>query len=476
MSDTRLRALLATTLIVAVVLRFIALQSGLWYDEIVTLVASARNPLAQIVTEYPALNAHPLYSVLAHASMVTFGESAWSLRLPACVLGIMSVVMVYLLGSRLTNSIEAWAGVAVLTTSYHHIWFSQNARGYTLMGFLTLAATFLLLRIYQHDRRSDYVLYALTAAAGVYTHLTMVFVIVGHALAVVGGQMIGWAPANRRSIRPFLWMFAAAALLSVLEYAPFISSVLEKMTAEAPRKAAEVATASWALGETIRSVLVGAGVPAAIVGGVFAVAGGVSLWRRQPLAIALLIMPAVVTVAGIVVLGQPLRPRFLFFLSGAAAVFVGRGIGAAVEAATSFKVLSRDSSTAAIAACTLLLAAASAVALPYNYRVPKQDFDGAVRFLAVEETGGAEIVAAGPACLPFERYYGKTWRCLTTPDDWRRVQSTRSRVLVAYTLAEHIEDAALRSMVRSDCSPVHVFPGSLGQGDITVCEARKARP
>src|SRR5687767_5805522 len=74
-------------IVLAAVLRFISLDSGLWYDEIVTLVVSARKPIAQILTEFPDVNAHPLYSVLAHVSIHGFGESAWSLRLPAALFG-----------------------------------------------------------------------------------------------------------------------------------------------------------------------------------------------------------------------------------------------------------------------------------------------------------------------------------------------------------------------------------------------------
>ena len=60
----------------AAALRLVGLQSSLWHDEIVTLVLSARLPVARIVTEFPDVNLHPLYSLFAHATMTLFGESA----------------------------------------------------------------------------------------------------------------------------------------------------------------------------------------------------------------------------------------------------------------------------------------------------------------------------------------------------------------------------------------------------------------
>jgi mannosyltransferase len=468
---------LVATVLVAAALRLFGLQSGLWYDEIVTLVESARRPLAQILTDYPALNVHPLYSVFAHASIATFGESAWALRLPACVFGIASVAMVYVLGSRLIPRAEAWAGAAVLATSYHHIWFSQNARGYTLMGLLTLVSTLLLLRAWESGRRRDYVIYALICVAGVYTHLTMVFVVVGQAAVLLVGRVIGWRAVSGRPLGPAIWALAGAALGSALAYAPFASSVLKWMNADDPREAAEVATASWAVSEAIRSMLSGSGVVAALAGGAIAAVGAISLWRRQPLAFALLTMPAAVTGVAIVGLGQPLRPRFFFFLSGAAAMFVGRGIGAIWG-----WILRADRSRAAltptlgVVACTSALVAASAVSLPRNYRLPKQDFDGAVRFLESWETRGALITSSGPACWPFTFYYGKAWKCLNDVDDWQAIGADPHRVFIAYTLSDHIEDPKLRLLVRSECPVVQTFPGTLGQGDILVCEVHPERP
>jgi mannosyltransferase len=467
-------AALVATILLAAALRIAGLQSGLWYDEIMTLVLSVRHPLHQILTEFPGVNQHPLYSVLAHASIASFGESAWTLRLPACIFGIASVVMVYVLGVRLTTRVEAWAAAAVLATSYHHVWFSQNARGYTLLAFLTLLATHYLLRAGQTGRAADYAVYALACAAGIYTHLTMAFVVAGHVVVVLVGRAVRWRPSFQQPLAPVFWAWTGAAVLSVAAYAPFASSVLTAMNAEAPRQAAKVATASWALAEAVRSLLSGAGVFAALAGGALALIGALSLYRRQPLAFALLTLPGVVTGVAIVALHQPLRPRFFFFLSGAAAIFVGRGIGAALDALAGTRVSGRPGvRMAAVVTCTVALVAMSVPALTQNYRLPKQDFDGAIRFLDGAEGQGAQVTSAGPACLPFETYYRKSWPCLRHPDDWRAISVQPHRVLVAYTLADYFEDPALADSLRATCVPVQRFAGTLGGGDIVVCEARR---
>ena len=464
---------------VAAALRLYGLGSGLWYDEIVTLVESARPPLASIVTDFPGVNAHPLYSVLAHGSITAFGESSWALRLPAALFGIGSVWAAFTLGRRLTSPAEAWAGALLLAVSYHHIWFSQNARGYTMMGFFALGSTISLLRAAESGRRRDYVLYALACAAGVYTHLTMAFVVAGHAVVILGGRIVGWRPALGHPWKAVTLSWIGAAAVAGALYAPFLPGLAAHFGAARPVTAANVATGGWAISEALRSVLSGAGVPAALAGGLVAAIGTWSLWRRAPLGTALLVMPAVVTVAAIVALGQPMRPRFFFFLSGAAAVFAGRGFGALAGAFARRRGSGgAPASTAAIIAGALVLAAASGAALARNYQIPKQDFDGAVRHLEGEEAAGARVAAAGPACFPIARYFNKTaWPCLETAADLASFATAPGRAIVVYTLGDYIDDPELRRQLPATCREVRRLPGTLGGGDMVLCDpsGREAR-
>ena len=48
---------------------------------------------------------------------------------------------------RRDDSVHTLAAAGLLTVSYHHVWFSQNARAYTALLFFTLIATTLCLRM-----------------------------------------------------------------------------------------------------------------------------------------------------------------------------------------------------------------------------------------------------------------------------------------------------------------------------------------
>src|SRR6185436_4222115 len=120
--------------VLAFALRLPGLNSCMWLDEILTMVRFARPPAWQILTTFPDQNQHMLYSLLAHGSISLFGDQVWALRLPSVFFGVASIWALFLLGRKLIGEKQALAASALMTVSYHHIWFSENARGY--MGLL----------------------------------------------------------------------------------------------------------------------------------------------------------------------------------------------------------------------------------------------------------------------------------------------------------------------------------------------------
>src|SRR5215510_12901781 len=132
---------LAFLCLLALVLRLWRLDTDLWHDEVLTLLDFVRTPIGEIVTRFPAQNQHMFFSVLSRFSISLFGESPWALRLPSVMFGAGSVWALFLLGRRLLGAREALMASALMTVSYHHVWFSQNARGYMGLLFFTPLTT-----------------------------------------------------------------------------------------------------------------------------------------------------------------------------------------------------------------------------------------------------------------------------------------------------------------------------------------------
>ena len=287
----------AVICIVAVLLRTIHANAGLWFDEIITIEYFVRRPLVSIATDYAFANNHVLNSVLAHLAVAALGEQPWVVRLPAIAFGIAGVWAFWFVASRLWMRSTAAAGTALFAVSYHHVYYSQNARGYSALMFFALAAAGLQLRLADEGRdtpRHAAALgagYAAAIGVGLYAMLLMAFVAVGHGIVLL---------ATRR-FRALMWLTAGAAL-ALLLYAPMAGSLLRYYRAHPEETGFALLSVTF-----LRAV------------GVLAVAGLVAapvalfllarLARRHAFATALLVTPLVLNVAIPLVRGQGVYPR-----------------------------------------------------------------------------------------------------------------------------------------------------------------------
>jgi mannosyltransferase len=78
---------------------------------------------------------------------VWLGESPWTLRLPALVWGAASIPALYYFGRQITHRREAFLATLFMVANCQHVWFSQNARGYTglVLGALLTSSLFVQL-------------------------------------------------------------------------------------------------------------------------------------------------------------------------------------------------------------------------------------------------------------------------------------------------------------------------------------------
>ncbi len=451
--------------LLAAVLRVIGLNGGLWYDEVITLTQSVRLPLYDIVTAFPGNNQHTLFSVLSHLSIQMLGEHAWSLRLPALVLGVATVPALFWFGRQFCGRTEALLACVLLSVSYHHVWFSQNARGYSALAFLTLLSSWLLLRLLRGGRTIDAVWYGLSAALGVYAHLTMVFLVISHALlGAAAGFLGGRDETMMRRWRLAALGFALAGVFTLVLYSPVMLDVKQFFVDRATP--ATVATPVWAASELVRGLRIGLGAGlGALAAGVLLLAGLRSYLRQSAFIVGMFLLPGAMTVAAAVGLQRPIFPRFLFFSIGFGLLIVVRG---ALEVG---RWLGRRQARIAGPAIVAVMAAVSMVSLIPNYRYPKQDFEGAMRFADSARSEAEPVVTVGLATDVYRDYYQRSWRGVTSLDELEDVRSIGQRVWVLYTLERYIESRTpdLMQTLRDECTEAGVFRGTLGNGDITVC-------
>ena len=130
----------------ALLLRVWQINADLWLDEITTVVEYMRLSPMEATLKFQSANQHLLNSILGSISIHLLGESTWSVRLPAMLLGVATIPVFFCLARRVTERREAIFATLFLCVSYHHVWFSQNARGYSAMIFFTVLSTLLMVR------------------------------------------------------------------------------------------------------------------------------------------------------------------------------------------------------------------------------------------------------------------------------------------------------------------------------------------
>ncbi len=450
----------------ALALRLYRLDDGIWYDEIVAVFYYVRLPLGECLTTYVNENQQFVFTVLAHWSFVLFGEHTWTLRLPAALFGVASIGALYLFARRVTTPAEALLSAALLTFSYHHVWFSQNGRGYTGLLFWTILASWLLLRAFDDPSPRRWVVYAAASALGVYTHLTMLFLVAGHFvmymlwLGARGGA--NW----RRGRAGFFLGFGLAGLITFQLYALVIPQ-MRIAIAQTISWVEEWKNPLWTLAQIVSGLHLGfVHIAAGLIAIAVAGAGAWSYLRSAPAVVGLALLPAAIGAGYVIAVGHHLWPRFFFFVMGFAVLIAVRGVMVSTNAVA--RLAGRSGDRWGVAACALLVAL-SAVSLTRVYGA-KQDYESALRWVEANRRPGDEVVTAGLATWAYRTHYKVAWGAVEKAADLVEVRSHAPRTWVISTLEPVLESMHpdVAHVLQRDFQLVRRFPGTLQNGEINV--------
>jgi uncharacterized membrane protein len=460
---------LAIMLAAALLLRLHGLDYGLWYDEIRTHVQYMGMPFGEIITTYDSENNHVLFTILARASYGLFNENPWSIRLPAVLFGVASIWVLYLLARQVGSVREALLSAALLTVSYHHIWFSQNARGYIGLLFWTIAASWLFLRSIREKTRFLWLLYALSAALGVYTHMTMIFVVIGHFVVYLTLIIFEKHRLGRQGLEGLLFGFFMAGFLTLFLYALVLPQIFTTIGEHSNVSAWK--NPLWTIVEFANGIRVGFASTILAIGALFLVGAGLlSFARKDPAILGFLFIPAFTGAAVVMFMGHPLWPRFFFFTMGFGILLIVRGttiFGQIIG--ERFKLDSRGCAILATGLCSALIIA-SIISLPRAY-APKQDYGGALSFVIKHKEPGDAVLTVGLTRFPYTSFYKTDWKEVESQDEIISASTHAKRIWLLYTLPLHLkgEYPEIMNIVERNFKVVKKFYGTLNDGTIYVC-------
>jgi mannosyltransferase len=151
---------------------------SLWIDELYSATYAKMNFSDLFLNLKGELNP-PLYFLLLHYWVIWFGYSETALRAMSLAFGILTIPMIFTVAKELFTPLTGLISALILSLSRFHIYFSQEARSYSLMGLLTLVSFYFLIKlIKENNARLDEVGYILVNSLLLYTHSACVFIVI----------------------------------------------------------------------------------------------------------------------------------------------------------------------------------------------------------------------------------------------------------------------------------------------------------
>ncbi|MDQ3330389.1 MAG: glycosyltransferase family 39 protein, partial [Planctomycetota bacterium] len=240
---SRLAAILCltTALVVGIALRCDGLGTrSLWFDEASSYTYATQFGWEEMAAR-AARNVHPPLSyALLRLWTAAFGDSPIGLRSLSVALAGVTIVGTFLLGrdayrfnrdptverDATARGIGVTAAALVAVASYQIVW-SQQARMYSLGTALTAFSSWTLLRAIESRSASGrwWAIYAVLAAALLYTHNYGLFSVFGQGLFFAGYAALSTYRGDRAALRTCL-RGAAAFIAAGLLYLPWVPALL----------------------------------------------------------------------------------------------------------------------------------------------------------------------------------------------------------------------------------------------------------
>lgn len=212
-------AIIAITILAFALRTYHLGHQSIWYDEGVSLYYS-RQSLNDLIVNASADNHPPLHYLVLHFWLKLAGQSEFSVRLPSLISGVLSIPLLFKLGQELFDQRVGLLAAFLLSISPFHVWFSQEARMYTLAVLFSLASVYIfVLRLEEKTgsaRRCLWPGYVITSALGLYTHFYVALVLLFENVFFLAWWILGQVKRQILNVKRPEWPDLRTWLLAQL--------------------------------------------------------------------------------------------------------------------------------------------------------------------------------------------------------------------------------------------------------------------
>ena len=173
--------LVAGLVVFAAISLFTITKSSFWFDEAYGAYLIHCNFID--IARYVAADVHPplFYWLLKLWSML-FGNSELALRSMSVFFGGIAIVFGYLLTKKLFNKNTARISLIFMVLAPMFIRYSQEARMYTVVAAIALAATYVLAVAVDTKKKSPWIIYGVLVGLGMWVHYFVAIIWITHWL------------------------------------------------------------------------------------------------------------------------------------------------------------------------------------------------------------------------------------------------------------------------------------------------------
>lgn len=199
-------------LLVGLLLRLPSLRLGLWRDEGSTYFDALPTSLSEVIKTVTLCELNPPgFYLLMHQWMQWFGAGEVVFKLPALIFALLTIIAVYMLGRVVGSPRIGFVAAALTTIAPEAIFYSQEARPYSLTALLSCLVVLLYCKALTSKHQKWYLFgFVLCASLLLYVQYTGLLLV--GSLAVITLYLL-WSRKGRLKIIPFALSFAAVFLL-----------------------------------------------------------------------------------------------------------------------------------------------------------------------------------------------------------------------------------------------------------------------
>ena len=214
---------ITVVLLLGTLLRFLLLDRPLLHDEAYTMFTWGRSDLPFAISDYHLPNNHILNTIFVNLIYHLGARSAWLLRIPVFISGILLIFFTWLLGKYLYNDFAGITAATFVAFFPYIVEYSVNARGYEIQALLTVLSVGLALYAKRRNNSFSWFLLVIISSLNFFTIPTSLYPFGGICLWLIIEGISKKGKERKNIIIGVVFTIVFVAILTTLLYSPLIT-------------------------------------------------------------------------------------------------------------------------------------------------------------------------------------------------------------------------------------------------------------